>query len=137
MPVYSVDFEHFWPMLHTQVGVVSHKRLLVDGDTQIGMSRPTGGVRDRSVTVSSVGARPRKSSLTPKPRKTITSNRRKSTGSSIPAMDRYTMMIMEANEISAYLQKEYVSISITFRQDGFYLVCRNVVPVTMTVWYVR
>ena len=74
------------------------------------MSRPRGSTIDRTVTISAVGARPRKSSLAPKPRKTITSNRRKSTGSSIPAMDRNTMMIVEANEISAYLQKEYVSI---------------------------
>ena len=73
------------------------------------MSRPTGSMIDRTVTISAVGARPRKSSLAPKPRKTITPNRRKSTGSSIPAMDRNTMMIVEANEISAYLQKEYVS----------------------------
>ena len=74
------------------------------------MSRPTGSMIDRTVTISAVGARPRKSSLAPKPRKTITPKRRKSTGSSIPAMDRNTMMIVEANEISAYLQKEYVSI---------------------------
>ena len=91
------------------------------------MSRPTttgnGVLKDRSVTVSSVGARPRKSSLTPKPRKTITSNRRKSTGSSIPAMDRNTMMIVEANEISAYLQKEYVSIYLSLMV--FCLICRR------------
>ena len=76
------------------------------------MSRPTGSMTDRTVTVSAVGARPRRSSLAPKPRKTITPNRRKSTGSSVPAMDRNTMMIVEANEISAYLQKEYVSIPV-------------------------
>ena len=89
------------------------------------MSRPTGSMIDRTVTIS-VGARPRKSSLAPKPRKTITPNRRKSTGSSIPAMDRNTMMIVEANEISAYLQKEYVSILSPFhtlcvRKMGLFL----------------
>ena len=60
----------------------------------------------------------RRSSLTPRPRKTISAStqRRKSVGASLgtstPAMDRNSMMVMEANEISAYLHKDYVSILI-------------------------
>ena len=62
----------------------------------------------------------RRSSLTPRPRKTISANtqRRKSVGATLgsttPAMDKNSMMVMEANEISAYLHKDYVSTLLKY-----------------------